>query len=153
MRCDHPTLKTLCQHFKLDALHVFGSRAGEVVESLRLSRKLDPRHSSDVDIGVLPNADYPIGVDDRVGLTGAFEELLGVSRVNVVVLPSASSYLALDVVSGARLCCFNPIREAEYQPPHELDPICTERIPDITDATNTMTAWVREHPELVDRSL
>lgn len=37
--------------------------------------------------------------------------------------------------------------------PQELYDICTQRIPEITVAVNALLAWVRAHPEKVDRSL
>ena len=37
--------------------------------------------------------------------------------------------------------------------PRELHAICTHRISEITGVTNALMAWVRAHPELVDRSL
>ena len=37
--------------------------------------------------------------------------------------------------------------------PRELYGICTDRISEITGVTNALMAWVRAHPELVDRSL
>ena len=37
--------------------------------------------------------------------------------------------------------------------PRELYAICTQRISEITGATNALTAWVRAHPEMVDRLL
>ena len=37
--------------------------------------------------------------------------------------------------------------------PRELHAICTHRISEITGVTNALMAWVRAHPEMVDRSL
>ena len=37
--------------------------------------------------------------------------------------------------------------------PRELYAICTQRISEITEVTNALMAWVRAHPELLDRSL
>jgi len=37
--------------------------------------------------------------------------------------------------------------------PRELHAICTHRISETTGVTNALMAWVRAHPEMVDRSL
>ena len=37
--------------------------------------------------------------------------------------------------------------------PRELHAICTHSISEITGVTNALMAWVRAHPEMVDRSL
>ena len=37
--------------------------------------------------------------------------------------------------------------------PRELHAICTDRISENTGVTNALMAWVRAHPEMVDRSL
>jgi uncharacterized protein YutE (UPF0331/DUF86 family) len=37
--------------------------------------------------------------------------------------------------------------------PQELYALCAQRLGDITALVNTMTAWVRSHPEMLDRSL
>ena len=35
----------------------------------------------------------------------------------------------------------------------ELHAICTDRVSEITGVANALMAWVRAHPEMVDRSL
>jgi len=45
----------------------------------------------------------------------ALEDLLDVDRVDLVVLPEASPYLALDIVCGELLCATDLDAEAEYQ--------------------------------------
>lgn len=108
-------LRALCRRFGLDALYVFGSRAVEVAACVHGARELDTAQAADLDFGVLPEPGAEVGAQERVRLAAALEDLFEVPRVDLVVLPRASPYLALDVVSGELLCCIDPIREAEYQ--------------------------------------
>lgn len=52
---------------------------------------------------------------ERVRLAIALEDALDVRRVDLVILPEASPYLALDVVRGELLYTADPDAEAEYQ--------------------------------------
>ncbi len=45
----------------------------------------------------------------------ALEDLLDVPRVDLVILPEAPPFLALDIVQGELLCATDPVAEAEYQ--------------------------------------
>jgi predicted nucleotidyltransferase len=108
-------LSALCERHGVDALYVFGSRAAEVAAFVRGHDALDPTSGADVDLGVLPAPRRHLDVHDRVRLTSEFEELLGVPRVDVVLLPRAGPYLALDAVSGELLVSADPVRESEYQ--------------------------------------
>jgi len=75
----------------------------------RAIARLDPMNESTsvTDVRML-SAVYLFG-------SRAQEEVFGVSHVDVDVLPLASLYLALDVVTRELLCCFSPICESEYQ--------------------------------------
>ena len=108
-------LSALSRRYSLDALYAFGSRATEVAACVRGEGELDSADAADLDFGVLPQIGRVVEVDDRVHLAMAMEDLFVVPRVDLVVLPQAGPYLALDVVSGELLCCSDPIREAEYQ--------------------------------------
>ena len=108
-------LRALCRSHGLDALYAFGSRGTELAAFLRRERALDPANAADFDVGVLPEIGRVVDVDGRVHLTQALEDLFSGARVDLVVLPEARPYLALDVVSGELICCPDPIREAEYQ--------------------------------------
>lgn len=108
-------LSALCGRYGLDALYAFGSRATEVAACVRAAGALDPAQAADLDFGVLAQRGRAVDVDDRVHLAMALEDLFDIPRVDLVVLPQAGPYLALDVVSGELLCCTDPIREAEYQ--------------------------------------
>jgi hypothetical protein len=70
---------------------------------------------SDVDIGVLPLPGCDLPVESRVSLMQALEDLFGAARVDLVILPEAPPYLALDVVRGELLYTVDADVEAAYQ--------------------------------------
>jgi predicted nucleotidyltransferase len=108
-------LQTLCRQYDLVALYAFGSRAAEVAALVHDTGTEVCSPDSDLDIGVLPTQGRHLTAQDRVRLTIALEDLFDVTRVDLVVLPEASPYLALDVVSGALLCTTDSDAEAAYQ--------------------------------------
>ncbi len=106
-------LRAIASRHKVAALYAFGSRAGEVAAGLR-GHAFSPRNSeSDVDIGVQPVAGWRLTARERVQLTIELEDLLGVGRVDLVVLPEADPFLALDVIRGEMLYCADPDAQAE----------------------------------------
>ena len=108
-------LEALCHQYDLVALYAFGSRADEVAARVDGTGTEASSPASDVDIGVLPVRGRRLTAQDRVRLMIALEDLLEVARVDLVVLPEASPYLALDVVSGALLYTTDADAEANYQ--------------------------------------
>jgi len=97
------------------ALYAFGSRAADIAAQVTGEMVTTAFPSSDVDIGVLPARGHRLTAQDRVRLAIALEDVLDVNRVDLVVLPEASPYLALDVVCGELLCVTDPDAEAAYQ--------------------------------------
>jgi len=97
------------------ALYAFGSRASEV--SAWLKGRLNPLGpgGSDVDLGVLPAKGVRWSVTEKVGLTQALEDLLGCGRVDLVVLPEADPFVAVEVVRGERLWAADPHATDEYE--------------------------------------
>lgn len=112
MSLDDQLRAIACRH-KVVALYAFGSRAEEVAAGLR-GHALSSRNSeSDVDIGVQPVIGRRLTARERVQLTIELEDLLGVGRVDLVVLPEADPFLALDVIRGEMLYCADPDAQAE----------------------------------------
>ncbi|RMF35424.1 MAG: nucleotidyltransferase domain-containing protein [Chloroflexi bacterium] len=105
----------LARQYDLVALYAFGSRAVEVAARVAGEPREPTSPASDVDIGVLPKRGRRLTAQERVRLMVALEDLLDVDRVDLVVLPEASPYLALDIVCGELLCATDPDAEAEYQ--------------------------------------
>jgi len=108
-------LEEVCRTHDLDALYVFGSRAAEVCRCLDHDRVPAAAARSDVDIGVLPSERSVLSVDRKVAIATALEDLLGVSRVDLVVLPEADPFLAANVIRGERLFFRDARRLDEYE--------------------------------------
>jgi hypothetical protein len=108
-------LEDFCRVRDLDALYVFGSRAEEVYRSLEADRLAPGGSSSDVDIGILPAESVVLPVDRKVAIAAGLEDLLGVSRVDLVVLPEADPFLAVNVIRGERLFIRDARRIDEYE--------------------------------------
>jgi uncharacterized protein len=108
-------LRRVAAAYRLDAIYAFGSRAGEAVCALPTGVGLAPANASDLDIGVLPQIGTNLDAAQRVSLMSALEDVFAVGRVDLVILPEASPFLAADVVSGELLFARDADREAEYQ--------------------------------------
>lgn len=109
------TLEDIATRFGLDAIYLFGSRATEVAAFLRGRRELDPNHPSDVDVGVVPAIGERLTVRDKVRLAITLEDLWDVSRVDLVLLPEASPFLAVDIVAGERMYARDAYALDEYE--------------------------------------
>jgi hypothetical protein len=99
--------------YSLQIIYAFGSRAKEardVVEG-RLERLSST--PSDLDIGVKPKR--PLTVEEKVEIAIFFEDHFHLNRVDVVILPEAPVFLALDIVLGEILYAVDSTYEAEYQ--------------------------------------
>jgi predicted nucleotidyltransferase len=108
-------LENLEREFGLDAIYVFGSRTAEVATAVRHDGPLTQSTSSDVDIGVLPEAGVRLDAQRRARLTIALEDVFGGARVDLVLLPEAPAFLALDIVNGELLVAADKDRVAEYE--------------------------------------
>lgn len=109
-------LAELAEEYRLVAIYAFGSRAPEIaarVAGAPLPERRQPL--SDVDIGVLPAFGHHLDVRDRVRIAIVLEDLFDVERVDLVVLPEVSAFLALDVVTGELLYTTDPDTQAEYR--------------------------------------
>jgi len=108
-------LKAIGPRYQIEALYVFGSRAREIAGRVR-GQGVSSRHpDADVDIGVKPVTGHRLSAQDRVRLTIELEDLLDVNRVDLVVLPEADPFLAVNVIRGELLYCTDPHAQAEYE--------------------------------------
>ncbi len=110
---DEAQLKALSARYDLVALYVFGSRASEIVGKIRGQAVSTESPESDVDIGVQPAVGRRLAAEERVRLALELEDLLGARRIDLIVLPEADPFLALDVVRGELLYCADPDAQAE----------------------------------------
>lgn len=104
---------SLAKKYKLKIVYAFGSRAKDVLNIMEGRLGSLPCTSSDLDIGVKP--ERPLTVDEKVEIALFFEDLFNLNRVDVVVLPEAPVFLALEIVSGEILYKQDDTYEAEYQ--------------------------------------
>ena len=113
MSGQHPNrvaLEAVCRHFQLHILYAFGGRGREALGWLHGSA-LSPG-PSDLDIGVKP-AEL-LDVRRKVELAIDLEDLFGVNRVDLVVLPEADPFLAVNVIHGERLFADDSYLADEY---------------------------------------
>lgn len=108
-------LAALCRRHQVDALYAFGSRSREIAQRVLIGESLPKGSPSDVDIGVLPRQGAVLDARDKARLMVDVEDLLGIGRVDVVVLPEAPAFLAVDIIRGELLYDENPDRSAEYE--------------------------------------
>ncbi|HUT72260.1 MAG TPA: nucleotidyltransferase domain-containing protein [Desulfatiglandales bacterium] len=108
-------VESICHRYHIDILYVFGSRAKELANCARGKGKIASENNVDVDLGVLPAQKYRLNAKDRVRLTVDLEDLIGVCRVDLVILSEASPFLALEVIRGEELYSADPNRTAEYE--------------------------------------
>ncbi len=125
-------LEALAAEYGLFALYAFGSRAEEIAGAVAGSPVPTSHGASDVDIGVQPQRDRRLTAEDRVHLVQRLESLLDVDRVDLLVLPEASAFLAADVVRGELLMATDLDAEAELQLYHlrraaDLAPLLREQ--------------------------
>ncbi len=109
-------ISDICKKNRVADLYAFGSRSAEIAAR---ARGQEGKHAenpfSDVDIAVLP-IDMPrFGPLERVSLAIAIEDLFDVSRVDLVVLPEADPYLALEIIRGELLYTDDPDRQARHE--------------------------------------
>jgi predicted nucleotidyltransferase len=108
-------LEALAKQYQLVAIYTFGSRAKEIAARLA-GEAIEAEYTiSDVDIGVLPTDRIHLTAKDKVRLMASFEDLFTVPRVDLIVLPEAPTFLALDIVRGELLFTSDSDAEADYQ--------------------------------------
>lgn len=114
-----PTLKEklykICRDFHILSLYAFGSRAKEISKRIEGEPVVSDHPTSDLDIGVQPAKGALRHPRDRVALTQALEDLFHVPRVDLVILPEAPVFLAVEVIRGELLYCDNEDRQSEEE--------------------------------------
>lgn len=107
-------LADLCLQYNIEILYAFGSRGKEVKEWLDEKLSGLPAGPSDVDIGVKPVQGVTFSVHDKVRLAQSLEDLLGVTRVDLVSFWDADPFLAANIIRGERLFSRDEIQADEY---------------------------------------
>jgi hypothetical protein len=104
----------LCEGFRVVILYVFGSRASEVKEWLVGDRLNLPPDLADVDVGIKTAREVRLSVREKVRMALALEDLLGVTRVDLVCFSDADPFLAANIVRGERLYARDTYEADEY---------------------------------------
>lgn len=107
-------LESFCRRHEIDDLYVFGSRAAEIRGAMEADR-LESGSSSDVDIAVRLTGGRTLSIREKAELGVALENLLGVDRIDVVLLSEADPFLAVNVIRGERLFCRDDYAADEYE--------------------------------------
>jgi hypothetical protein len=68
-----------------------------------------------VDIAVLPDVQVVLSAREKVEISLELEELLGAPRVDLVILPEADPFLALNIVRGELLYANDLDRQARHE--------------------------------------
>jgi len=109
-------LKAICERSGVVSLYVFGSRAAEIAARVGGQAAVASQAPlSDVDVAVQPAAGALGSPRQRVALTLELEELLQAPRVDLVVLPETSAFLAVDAIRGELLYCDDEDRQAREE--------------------------------------
>lgn len=104
-------LGAIARRFGLSSVYAFGSRAQEFAQ-----QDAGPLGgTADVHIGVQPHPGRALSTRDRVPLATELEDLLSAPRVDLVVLPDAEPFLALEAIRGELLYCADPDAQAEQE--------------------------------------
>jgi uncharacterized protein len=106
-------LTSIARRYHVDSIYVFGSRASEVAARLRDQNVTREHPNSDVDIAVQPDRGSALSAQARVRLAGALEDLLDAERVDLVLLPEAKPFLAVEAIRGELLYCSDLDAQAE----------------------------------------
>jgi len=109
------TLTKIADRYGLSEMYAFGSRAAEAAARLHGAPGPQRAAQSDLDIGVRPVPGERLGARERARLCAELEDLFAASRVDLVLLPEADPFLALDVIRGELLYARDLDAEAEYE--------------------------------------
>ena len=110
------TISNICKNHGIADLYVFGSRGMEIAARVRghLTNS-QVKSNSDVDIGAVPVNISQFGPLERVNLAMALEDLFDVPRVDLIILPEAEPFLALEIIRGELLYTDDPDRQARHE--------------------------------------
>ena len=108
-------IKALCKNYGVDILYTFGSRSKEVADFLFGKEANLISGPSDVDIGVKMVSGRKLDVKEKVFLSISLEDLLGVGRVDLVVLSEADPFLAAEIIRGERLFAMDDTGADEFE--------------------------------------
>lgn len=106
-------IKYLAEKYQLQLVYAFGSRAKESLNIMEGKKYKVIEPKSDLDIGI--KAKRPLEINKKVDVAIYLEDLFDMPAVDVISIPEAPVFLALEIVQGELLYADNEIHEAEYQ--------------------------------------
>lgn len=106
-------IEGLAEKYKLQIVYAFGSRAKEALSMVEGKINCLSDGKSDLDLGIKP--EIPLNIEEKIEITLEFEDVFNISRVDLVIIPEASVFLALEIVKGELLYVKDDVYEAEYQ--------------------------------------
>ncbi len=106
-------LEAIAGRFGISDIYVFGSRAQEIAGQIRNQRPVSPNTNADLDVGVQPIPGRGLSARERVEMSIALEDLFEVPRVDLVLIPEADPFLALDIIRGELIYCGDLDQQAE----------------------------------------
>ena len=107
-------LKAICAEYGVEIIYAFGSKAGEIVCAVSEDIHIGRDEASDVDIAVKPQPGMEMSVRVKSELAMKFEDLFGVGTVDLVSLPEADPFLAVNIIRGERLYAVDERTADEY---------------------------------------
>ena len=127
------SVASLCRRSGVETLYAFGSRGREALAWVQGQSERMGEAASDLDVGVRPVQDKTWGLDDKVQMAIALEDLTGVARVDLVFLPDADPFVAAEIIRGERLYARDEHSADEYdlyilQRAGDLAPLERERM-------------------------
>ncbi len=105
----------IARRYEIEDLYVFGSRASEILARFDGKPLSITESVSDIDFGIFPAKLEEWDISKRVRLSIELEDLFHVGRVDLVMLPEADPYLALDIIRGELLYSRQPDQQARYE--------------------------------------
>jgi len=105
----------LCHTYSVQDIYAFGSRDEEILDWIRGYNVQSAHPESDVDIGSLPLNWSKWDAERKVNFSMELEDLFAVSQVNLVLLPEAEPFLALDIIRGELLYTIDPDEQARHE--------------------------------------
>jgi hypothetical protein len=111
----HRKVRELCDRYGLDVMYAFGSRSQEIAGHFQDGGELDKAATADIDIGAKVKKGSTLSARDKAALAIDLEELLGVQRVDLVILSEADSFLAANIIRGERVFCRDAYLADEYE--------------------------------------
>ncbi|MCD6133126.1 MAG: hypothetical protein J7J16_02210 [Deltaproteobacteria bacterium] len=106
-------IEKLAKRYKLQIIYAFGSRAKEALNMVEGKINHLSDRTSDLDIGIKP--EIPLNIEEKIEIALELEDVFNISRVDLVVIPEAPVFLALEIVKGELLYAKDDVYEAEYQ--------------------------------------